>query len=61
MLSDEEVGLSIIIPYRDTMDIAVRMHLERLTTRWKLRKVILKNILRSKIVSDILGEILLGN
>ena len=61
MLSDEEVGLSIIIPYRDTMDIVVRMNLERLTTRWKLRKVILKNILRSKIVSDILGEILLGN
>ena len=26
------LGLSIIIPYRDTIDIAVRMHLERLTT-----------------------------
>ena len=49
------LGLSIIIPYRDTMDIAVRMHLERLTTRWKLRKFILKNILLSQIVLDISG------
>ena len=47
------LGLSTIIPYRDTMDIAVRMHWERLTTRLKLRKVILKNVLRSKIVLDI--------
>ena len=55
-----EVGmlvLSIIIPYRDTMDIVVRMHWERITTGWKLRKFILKNVLRSKIVLDIPREI----
>ena len=49
------LGLSITIPYRDTMDIVVRMHWERLTTRWKLRKVILKNVLRLKILLHISG------
>ena len=51
------LGLSFIIPYRDAMDITMRMKWERLTTRWKLRKVILKNVLRSKIVLDMFREI----
>ena len=51
------LGLSFIIPYRDSMDITMRMKWERLTTRWKLRKFILKNVLRSKIVLDISREI----
>ena len=51
------LGLSIIIPYKYFVDITMRMKWERITTRWKLKKVILKNVLRSKIVLDILGEI----
>ena len=51
------LGLSIMIPYRDAVDITIIMNLEMLTSRWKLRKVILKNVLRSKIVLDMFREI----
>ena len=49
------LGLSIMIPYRDAVDITMIMNWERLTSQWKLRKVILKNVLRAEILLHISG------